>query len=536
MPDPAAGHSGLAPDLAADIAAEVLAMTPGGLRADAGQESFVGLGGSSLDATRLLSLCEERLGVSIDLAMLLSPAPLAQVLAGAAGRAGQPEAAPAAADGSPDREPLPGQRQMLLAEIYGGAGIAMRLLASAELTGPLAVEALRDTLDWIVARHEALRTVFARTGKITFARRVLPDCPPRLICRERPGTGTASDVTAVHEELAGDADRLLRPLDAPPVVFVLTRLGERRHLLSVLIHHMLADAWAAGLLWREILEHYQALAAGAEPALIGPAPSPELIAARQAALQTSGQLAALTAARVAQLRGAPTLIELPTELPRLSALDFRAARYPFTLTEAARDACEQAAAAAKVTRTVVLLAAWALVVARQAGVTECVIGTAALQRPTAELMRTVACCAAPVPVRCAMPAGQLAGDYLRAVARASADAIAAADVPLDLLIDGLGLPADARHLPLIQVMFSAYDDYLSTTLRAGDLEARFHEGSCGGTSVDVALFVQSWGRSPVLLLEYTVSSLTPGEAARLTESLDEVLRGFAGRLDSPLAG
>ncbi|HEY1619120.1 MAG TPA: condensation domain-containing protein [Streptosporangiaceae bacterium] len=534
MPDfPAAGP---ALDLVADIAAEVLALTPGGLRADAGSESFVGLGGSSLDATRLLSLCEERLGVSIDLAMLLSPAPLADVIAGAGEHASQPGAARPAGDSPADREPLPGQRQMLLAEIYGGAGIAMRLLASAELTGPLDVEALRDTLDWIVARHEALRTMFVRTGKITFARRVLPDCPPRLICQERPGTGTASDVAAVHEELGSDSGRLLRPLDAPPVIFVLTRLAEHRHLLSVLIHHMLADAWAAGLLWQEILERYQALAAGDEPSPAAPAPSPELVAARQAALAESGRLAALTATRVAQLRGVPAVIDLPTVLPRPPALDFRAARLPFTLTAAARDACDEMAATAKVTRTVVLLAAWALVVARQAGMTECVIGTAALQRPTADLMRAVACCAAPVPVHCVLPADQPVGDYLRAVARASAAAIAAADVPLDLLINGLGLPVDDQRLPLIQVMFSAYDDYLPSGLRAGDLEVTFHEGSCGGTSVDAALFVHSWGSSPGLLLEYTVSALTPGEAARLAASLDDVLRGFAGHLGSPLAG
>jgi len=519
-----------------ELAAEVLASTPSGLRAQASHESFVGMGGSSLDAVRLLSLCERRLGMTLDLARLLSPAPLAEVLAEAAGPGDSAGVADRPAAGqAEDTELLPGQREMLLAETFGGAGSALRLLASAELSGPLDVAALGQTLNWLVARHEALRTVFVRTGKLQFARQVRPACEPRLISQRPPIAAGNSGVDAVHAELAEAAGKMLDPLGEPPVVFVLTEFGERHHLLSVLIHHLLADAWAAGLLWREMFDHYQVLAAGAVPPVSALAPSPNLVARRYAALAASGRLAGLTEARIAELKGVPAVVELPTVLPRPPGIDFRAARLAFTLAPSARDACDDVAGRAGVTRTVVMLAAWALVVARRTGMSECVIGSVALQRPTDELMRTVASCAAPVPIRCAFPGDQSTSDYLRAISRASAEAAAAADVPLDHLIAGLAVPSDERRLPLVQVMFSAYDGYIPLTLQAGELRVQFHEGYCGGTSVDVALFLQDWGDAPRLVLEYTVSVLTPDEAARLAESVNGTLCEFASCFESPLS-
>ena len=529
------------PMVLAEIAAEVLAKTPESLRAQASRDSFIGLGGSSLDAARLLALCERRLSRTLDLARLLGPAPLAEVLAEAAkcevftGSLGQP-AAPEAEQAGGNRELLPGQRQLLLAEVYGGAGKALRILASAELTGPLDIAVLHQALRWAVARHETLRTVFIQRRKLQFSRRVLPDCEPQLTRQRQWITSAQSGVQAVNEQLSSAAERLVTPLGRPPIAFTLTEFGEHHHLLSVLVHHLVADAWAAGLLWREIFGQYQALLAGDVPVGAGqPAPSPDLLLRRHAALAASGRLAELTRARIAQLTGVPTVVELPTELPRPEQFDFRAARFAFGLSNAARDACDDVAGRAKVTRTVVIFAAWALVVARQTGMAECVIGGTALQRPTDDLMRTVVSCAVPVPVRCAFPDDVRTCDYLRATSGALAEAAAAADVPFDSLVEGLGAAADDRRVPLVQVMFSAYDGYVPRALQAGDLRVTFHEGFCGGTGIDAALFLQHWGTSPGLFIEYRTSVLTPGEAATLSESLDEALREFARHLDDPLS-
>jgi acyl carrier protein len=532
VPKSATGHAGRVPTTVAEIAAEVLAKTPESIRTQAPRESFVGLGGSSMDAVRLLALCERRLGRTLDLARLLSSSPLADVLAEAT--ACQVMADPA---GRTDqlREILPAQRGLLMAEAPGAKG-ALRTLVSAELTGPLDGAALHETLRWIVARHEALRTVFVRLGELEFARRVLPACEP-YIMRQRlriaPGD---SGARVVHEQLRSAADHLIAPFRQPPVAFVLTEFGERHHLLSLVTHQVIADGWAAGLLWREILEHYQALVAGTVASCAdAPAPSPDLILSRFVELEASGRLGELARVRVAQLIGVPTVVELPTDLPRPARLIPRATQLAFGLSDAARHGCEEVASRAKVTRNVVILAAWALAVARQAGMAECVIGGFAARRPTADLMRTVASCVAPIAIRCAFPPDVSTGDYVRATSRSLADAVASADVPLESLVADLGLPEDARRLPLVQVMFSPVDEFLPAMLEMGDLKVTFHEGHFAATFADVVLYVQRWNSAPRLVIEYTTSVLMPDEAAELAGAVEETLCEFARHYDDPLS-
>ncbi|QIZ00868.1 hypothetical protein HEP87_53225 [Streptomyces sp. S1D4-11] len=148
----------------------------------------------------------KQLGLAVDLAQLLGPAPLADVLARAA-------PVPAAAPGQPAgagavRALLPGQSAALAAEREAGAGAVCRVL-SAELAGPLDAGALRRVLAALGARHEGLRTVFADAphGPV---RRVLAACTPPLVTLEAAGAGGAGDpVAAVHGYLAARARQLV---------------------------------------------------------------------------------------------------------------------------------------------------------------------------------------------------------------------------------------------------------------------------------------------------------------------------------------
>jgi acyl carrier protein len=515
-----------------EIAAEVLARKPESVRALAPRESFVGLGGSSMDAVRLVALCERKLGLMLDPARLVGTSPLAEVIAEAREYQAGP-GRPAAEDQV--REILPGQRDMLMAEVLGG-GRSLRNLVSVDLVGPVDHAALEETLQWLVVRHEALRTVFVRHAEAAFSRRVLSACQPHVLrqrLRIAPG-----DVGAyiVHEQLRAAGGYLIDPFLRPPVAFVLTEFAEQHCLLSLASHHLIADAWALGLMWREMMEHYEAVLAGTpSDRTHRPAPSPDILLARQAQLETTGRLAELTRIRVGQLTGAPTVMELPSQLPRPARPDFRSARLAFGLSDAARQACEDVARRERLTRTVVLLGAWALIVAKRAGVAECLIAGTALQRPSGELMRTVASCVASVPIRCAVSSGLTVGDYLRATSGALSDAVAAADVPFESLVSGLGVANDGRHVPLTQAMFSAHDDFYPQPPESGDLRMEFYEGHFGAAVPDVTLFVQRWHGGPRLVIEYGVSLLLPHEAADLAAAVEETLCRFGTRSAEPLS-
>src|SRR5215813_1026952 len=122
------------------------------------QDHFFELGGHSLLAVQLVSRLRERLGVEVALRDVFAEPMLAR-LAEAAGKAG-------AVQGVLQPMPRPGrlplswaqQRLWFLAQMDEAAGAAYHLPGALRLHGLLNREALRATLDRLVARHEILRT------------------------------------------------------------------------------------------------------------------------------------------------------------------------------------------------------------------------------------------------------------------------------------------------------------------------------------------------------------------------------------------
>ncbi|MFI7048264.1 condensation domain-containing protein [Streptosporangium sandarakinum] len=551
-PDPAPGAGSLL-----DVLASVLEMPAEEVAARLG-ESFFGLGGTSLDAMEVVDRAEEELGLTVDVGHLLGMAPLSTVLA-ACVPARVPPPAPAA-----DRRPvLPEQESFLSAERLIGA--PMHHVSGAELTGPLDEEALREAVRLLVARHESLRTVFEETED-GHLRHVLPDWRPGLVRLEPPGTAGGDPVAAVHAELARTSADLLADGGRPAVAFVLTRFADRHHLLSLVVHRALADGWSIGLLWRELTGRYAALTAPAGPAVPvvppgpgavvsgpgaasggsavpdpggeAPAPSPDLLLDRWADLAATGDLDRLTRRRVEQLGGFPPIVELPGDLPRPAEFDFRGSRLTFTLDARTRDAAERSAGRAGVTVTAVLLAAWQLVVARRCAMDRFLVGVGVARRDRASATRLVAPCVRTVPIRCVIDDAEPVEEYLRRTARAVAEGVVSADVPLGVISRGLPggrAMADRRRVPLLQITFSAQETVLPEQVRAGGLTVRYHEAFTGLVAADAGLSVLRWDPTPRLALDHATAVLTAAEARVLAEALRAALRGFDSGHGRPLA-
>ncbi|QIY76298.1 condensation domain-containing protein [Streptomyces sp. RLB1-33] len=499
-----------------DLAADVIGCDRRTLPAGAAGSPFITLGGGLTQAVRLQARAGRQLGLAVDLAHLLGPAPLADVLARAV-------PVPAAAPGLPAgagavRALLPGQSAALAAEREAGAGAVCRVL-SAELAGPLDAGALRRVLAALGARHEGLRTVFADAphGPV---RRVLAACTPPLVTLEAAGAGGAGDpVAAVHGYLAARARQLVGLPGRPPLAFALSRLAGGAHLLSFVYHEAVADSWSAALLWQELLADYDR-AVHRRPLVraVGPRPA---AAGRAAVAARPGGPRAAAAARAERLRGFPAAVDLAEGAPRPAVFDVRGERLHVGLDVRLRDAADATARRAGVPHGTVLLAAWALAVGRRAGLERLLVGCEVPRRATAALLGTLAPCSATVPVGCELEGGV---DYfLRGVACAFSEALGCADLDTVELARELGVRPDRSRPVLTPVTFAARDELLPASVRAGALNARFHHGHAGAVTADAALTVLRWREDPLLRLEFAPAVLSRTRAVRLAREVRTAL-------------
>ena len=135
------------------------------------------------------------------------------------------------------------ERLWFLAQIEGGSK-AYQNLHGLQLRGELDRAALRRALNQIVARHEALRTVFTLVDGKPLQQIVgKPDSQFHLIEHDlRECDGAATELERLIAEEAGTS----MDLHAGPLIRGrLIRQGNEEYVLLITIHHIVSDAWSS---------------------------------------------------------------------------------------------------------------------------------------------------------------------------------------------------------------------------------------------------------------------------------------------------
>lgn len=126
------------------------------------------------------------------------------------------------------------------------------------MRGNFDVAQLRDALDAVVERHEALRTTFAGGGRKLLQR---VHVPHRLPVREIDLSAATDPEAAVHEAVAQELRTRIDPADAT-VRVTLWRVAADDHVLCVNMHHLVTDSWSCGVLFQDFCAAFEQATSG----------------------------------------------------------------------------------------------------------------------------------------------------------------------------------------------------------------------------------------------------------------------------------
>ncbi|WP_372666088.1 non-ribosomal peptide synthetase [Amycolatopsis kentuckyensis] len=377
------------------------------------------------------------------------------------------------------------------------------------LEGTLDVEALRRSLDALVARHEILRTTY--TAEHNRPRQVI-------------GAPAPVDLPVVEGDLGTVlAEYVGRPFDlaAGPVFrALLVREAPERHVLALNVHHIACDGWSLPILMDDLRKLYT----GAE------LPPVELSYADFAVWEQS-RVDAHTADLAywkERLAGLETL-ELPADRPRPAQRDHHGASVRFTIPAAAASAVIDQGKAAGATPFMTLLAAAYVVLGRHTGRTDIAVGTPVAGRGRAELEHMVGFFVNTVVAR-----GDLSGDPDFAtladrvrVARLADQAHE--DLPFEALVKELAPERNLAHTPVVQVMFAVYDSS-SGSPDLGDLRVSPVDLPSTTAKFDLMIsFVRQADGSVEGVLEYATALFDEVRMARMGEHFVRLFTELAAR-------
>ncbi len=411
-------------------------------------ENFFSIGGHSLTATRLISRIRSTLGAELGIGDLFAAPTPAALMARLGQGASRPRPAPVAVRPEPMPLSYAQQRLWFLREWEDG-GSTYNIPLALRLRGRLDRGALQAALDDVALRHESLRTLFpAVDGQ-----------PYQLIttdARVPLATSTVSEAelpSRLAEEAAHDFD-LTSEL---PLRAVLFEMGEREHVMVLVLHHIVGDGWSMAPLARDLSAAYEARVTGRAPGwtplplqyadytlwqrdLLGDENDPDSLAARQLAYWHEA------------LAGMPDELILPADRQRPAAPSHRAEAIDLVLPAELHARVSGLARESGTTLFMVAQAAVAGLLSRLGAGTDIPLGTAVAGRTDDGLDDLVGFFVNTLVLRTDVSGDPTFRELLTRVRAADLEAYAHQDLPFERVVEAVNpVRSTARH-PLFQTM------------------------------------------------------------------------------------
>ncbi len=327
----------------------------------------------------------------------------------------------------------------------------------ARLRGPLHTAALQQALQFLLKRHEALRTSFAPAGdnQETGARHTAVS-----IIHDPASLNVALTIspTAASEEQARDMldDLIHQPFDlsqAPLIRAGVVPLSPNEHLFGFAVHHIVFDGWSAALLRQELTTAYAHFAQEktGEPFL------PPLLlhmadyAQWQRQWLTDDTLTQKLAYWRTQLARQPTPLQLPTDQPlNNTAVGNAGQTHPIHLPASLITQLKTIGQQTQTSLFLPLLAAFNTLLYRYSGQTDLLVGTPIAGRQQRELESIIGYFNNIVVLRSDLTDNPTFHDLLTRLRPMLLGAMDHQDVPFQMIAE---LPAVVR-VPLTRALFA----------------------------------------------------------------------------------
>ncbi|AGC46270.1 non-ribosomal peptide synthetase [Myxococcus stipitatus DSM 14675] len=406
------------------------------------------------------------------------------------------------------------QRLWFLSQLDAG-GTSYNAPFAARLKGPLDVSVLKEAFLAVVTRHEVLRTTFGEEEG-----RPVQRIHEEAALEWRVEEVGEGDVTRRVEEEARRAFDLER---GPLLRVRLLKVGTDDHVLVWVVHHIVFDGGAVGLLEKEVSEEYGAKVKGARRLEVQYADYARWQGEWLQGEVLETQLKWWTQA----LAEAPGVLELPADRARPAVQTFRGALKWRPLPEGLEGRLRALSRKEGVTLFMTLLAGFQALLARYSGQRDIVVGSPFGGRGHRHLEGLIGFFANMLALRTRVDdvsfqelCGRVKAMCLGAFSRQ--------DVPFEQVVEALHLERDSSRSPLFQVAF-VLEGAPSAALVLPGVEVADVPLEPGVSKFDVTLFARESARGLVTYWEFNTDLFDEETVSRWAEAYVRVLEAVVAR-------
>jgi len=433
-------------------------------------DNFFHLGGHSLIATRLISKIRQNESVEVPLrAVFEHPvlSELAHVIEKEYQSAGVlPPITRVKHDG-----PLPlsfaQQRLWFIEQLLVDNNGLYHIPIVIRIKGNLNEKALKQALDYLVSRHEILRTRLVTVDGIGYQDILDSDLGFSLAFKDLTKSKDKNINSFVSYEISrhfASDEVLCRGL--------CIKLSEQERVLVIIFHHVISDGWSIGIFNKEFSAAYESYASyNKSPGL----PALPVQYADYGIWQRSWLSGKILEKQLQywqeQLRDVSSL-ELPADRSRPSVQSYRGGYYEHRISKDILDKLRKLSKDESVTLFMVLFSVFSGVLSKLSNQNDIIIGTPIAGRNSSDVEGLIGFFINTLVLRVDTSGNPRFKELLHRVEKATLGAYEHQDVPFEQLVDHLSIPRDLSRHPLFQVMF-ALQNMEITNISMGDLDLKY---------------------------------------------------------------
>ena len=428
------------------------------------------------------------------------------------------------------------ERVWLFEQLHPGTAV-YNIPLLMRLPGPVNVEALNQSFNEILRRHEVLQATFTEADGIP-----VQEIRPTIVRAAIPLEDVSAIPTVERTHRAAlllheDAVRPFNLVDGPLIRVLLIRLAEDDHWLVITMHHLVSDGWSLGIFVKELVTLYDAFSKGLS------SPLPELTVqffdyvAWQREWLSGDNLRRLESYWKERLSGAPSALELATDRPRPANQTFSGALHEFAVPADIASGILQLAQARRVTPFVFLLAAYATLLYRYTGQDDIIIGVPMAGRVRTEFEPLIGFFVNNLALRIDLGGNPSFAELIGRINNTVLDAHEHQAYPFERLVDLIGANRYDDRAPIYQVVFNLQNNPTWSAFALDDLSAVSAPKAHSGTAKwDLNLTMAAGISRMLACIEYNTDLFAADSIAGMADRFLRLLAAVGQDIHKPLLG